>query len=109
MSGDAPTGTDQIVALVQRSDSVIVKSEGTRVLAYCVKSLWKKDTPANASADFDSRRKQGITALCQEKIIRALANLLVEGHKHVILLSESTFALTLITSKPDTGMRVPAL
>ncbi|KIM29117.1 hypothetical protein M408DRAFT_329123 [Serendipita vermifera MAFF 305830] len=110
VSGDAPTGTDQIVALVRRSDSVIVKSEGTRVLAYCVKSMWKKDPPANAPADFDSRRRQAIDALCQEKIIKALANLLVEGHKHVILLSESTLALSLIASKAATATTVyPAL
>jgi hypothetical protein len=80
-----------------------VKSEGTRVLAYCVKSLWRKEVSPGAPADFDSRRKQAITALTQEPVIKALADLLVQGHKHVILLSESTFALTLISSKPDTG------
>ena len=97
-----PSGTDQIVALVQRSDSVIVKSEGTRVLAYCVKSLWRKDVSPGAP-DFDSRRKQAIAALIQEPVIRALADLLVQGHKHIILLSESSFALTLISSKAATG------
>lgn len=108
MSGEAPSGTEQIVALVQRTDSIVLKSEGTRVLAYCVKSLWRKDALPGAPAALDSRRKQAIVALTQVPVISALANLLVQGHRHTILLSESTFALTLISSKSESGRPIPS-
>ncbi|KAG8809907.1 hypothetical protein FRC17_003181 [Serendipita sp. 399] len=109
MSGTPSNGVDQIQALVKRSDSVIVKSEGTRVLAYCVKSLWKKDPPstpqttasgrATPSQDAALQRREAALALSRTPIVRALVDLLVNGQKHTILLNESSFALTLIASK----------
>ncbi|KAG8842501.1 hypothetical protein FRB91_004137 [Serendipita sp. 411] len=110
MSGPSPNGVDQIQALVERSDSVIVKSEGTRVLAYCVKSLWRKDpapvTQSTTTTDIPQQdttvqRREAAYALSRTPIVRALVDLLVTGQKHTILLNESSFALTLIASKPE--------
>jgi hypothetical protein len=97
------SGTDQLLSLVKRSDSIVVKSEGTRVLTYCIKSLWKKDASSTGLPDFESRRQMAMSSLSQPPAAYAIANLLVTGQKHAILLNESTFALTLLASKSSGG------
>lgn len=103
MNSSEPNGVDQILALVKRSDSIIVKSEGTRVVAYCVRSLWRKDAPGIdvgssplRTEDIAQRRQQAANDLSKEPAVRALVDLLVTGQKHAILLNESCFALNLI-------------
>jgi len=97
------SGTDQLISLIKRSDSVVVQSEGTRVLAYCIKSLWKKDASSTELPDFESRRQVAISALSQTPAVQAIVNLLVTGQKHTILLNESIFALTLLANKSSEG------
>lgn len=107
LMGTQPTsGVDQLIALVQRSDSVVVKSEGTRVIGYCVKSLWKKDASSMGTQNFDSRVQEGRVSLSEAPVVRTLAHLLVTGQKHGILLNESTFSLTLIANHDRGGMYV---
>ncbi|PVG02274.1 hypothetical protein CPB86DRAFT_780693 [Serendipita vermifera] len=104
-SGPRPNGAEQILALVSRSDSIIVKSEGTRVLAYCVKSLWKKDGPnVNQTSTDPSKvdpkaKEDAMKQLAEQPTVQAIVNLLVGGQKHAILLNESIFALTLVATK----------
>ena len=110
MSGPEPNGVDQILALAKRSDSIIVKSEGTRVVAYCVKSLWRKEasvtdtlTSPLHTEDVAQRRQQAANALSKEPAVEALVELLVTGQKHAILLNESCFALNLIAGNASGG------
>lgn len=82
---------------------MVVKSEGTRAIAYCVKSLHRKESSATNAPAIESRRQEAIEALSQPPFVQALVNLFVRGQKHAILLNESSFALTLISSRPSGG------
>ncbi|KAK7054936.1 hypothetical protein VNI00_003399 [Paramarasmius palmivorus] len=95
------TGLSQILALVKRSDSVPVKSEGTRVLVNIVKSLWSSDiigaTPAasqtspssdETSDDIERRRQEAKEMVLTLPCASALANLVARSAKYPLLVNE---------------------
>ena len=96
------TGIDQILDLVRRSDSVILKSEGTRVIVNAVKSLWAA-IPADASPQLQQQRKSAVEKLAVQEPTTALARLVGRSKKHPILLNEGSVALTLISTQTIGG------
>ena len=97
-----PSGLDQIVALVGRSDSIVVKSEGTRVIGYVVKSLWR--AVEQCSPEEMEPMRAAMTKVASVPAIQALAEMLARNRKHVILLNESILALTLLSGQSVAGM-----
>jgi hypothetical protein len=91
------TALQQVIALTRRSDSVAVKSEGTRVLVNAIKSLWSSD------ASLGDRRKQAMLAVLAPLYAQALAQLVGRSKKYPILVNEGTVALTLMSTHSQGG------
>ncbi|KZV91061.1 hypothetical protein EXIGLDRAFT_837361 [Exidia glandulosa HHB12029] len=81
-----------ILALVIRSDSVPIKSEGTRVIATVVKSLYT----AEGDASIGHRRRQAIDAVTTFDSASILAQMICRSRKFPVLLNEAIVALTLL-------------
>ncbi|TFK54932.1 hypothetical protein OE88DRAFT_1710689 [Heliocybe sulcata] len=93
------TPAKQILALVRRSDSIAVKSEGSRVFVQVIKSLWSSDAAAGSDTDKQNARK----ALVDPDIAAALAQLIGRSRKYPILINEGVVALTLLSMIPGGG------
>ena len=101
---DSVSGLSQIIALVSRSDSVPIKSEGTRVLVNVVKSLWSSEWNNSAvSEEKKRRREQAIRAVLNPEYIFALAGLIGRSGRYPILVNEGVVALTLICTHGEGG------
>ena len=96
-----PTALSQIVALVQRSDSIAIKSEGTRVIVNAVKSLWSPD--ASSEANVGQRRKEAMQLLVTPAHAAALAQLIGRSRKYPILINEGSVALLLLSTHAHGG------
>ena len=81
----------QILALVNRSDSVAIKSEGTRVIVNVVRTLWSQATP-----DGD-QRKNSMNIITEPSVALALAQLIGRSKKYPMLINEGMVALTLLS------------
>ena len=97
--GDPSTSCiSQILARSRRSDSVSVKSEGTRVLVNVVKSL------CSGTGDVkEPDRQRACRLLVKAECADALAQLLGRSKKHIILLNEATVSLLLLSHQPGAG------
>lgn len=105
---DRPTysvsGLSQIIALVSRSDSVPIQSEGTRVLVNVVKSLWSSEWNNGAVSEEKKRRREAaIRAVLIPEYISALAGLIGRSGRYPILVNEGVVALTLICTHGQGG------
>lgn len=95
--GADSTALQQILALIRRSDSVPVKSEGTRVLVHAIKSVWSSDASAGA------RRQEAMTTLLTPQTAEALAQLIGRSKKYPVLINEGVIALTLLSTHMKGG------
>ncbi|KAH7096110.1 hypothetical protein BKA62DRAFT_720713 [Auriculariales sp. MPI-PUGE-AT-0066] len=87
------SGMELILALAMRSDSVSIKSEGTRVLSTAVRALY---TAEGDVASVGKRRRKAIDAVTTFDGACALASLIVRSRKYAVLLNEGVVALTLM-------------
>jgi hypothetical protein len=111
-----PTGLSQILALVIRSDSVPVKSEGTRVLVNVIKSLWSIDSavsPVSAAPspivnggvanetvlEKERKRQASMRTVLTSECAFALANLVGRSGKYPLLVNEGVVALSLLSTQ----------
>ncbi|KAI0273370.1 hypothetical protein BC834DRAFT_853485 [Gloeopeniophorella convolvens] len=85
------TGLQQILALVKRSDTTAVKSEGTRVFVNVIRTLWHEDTLD------DTRRKAAMDAISSQPVALSLAQLIGRSKKYPVLINEGIVALTLLS------------
>ena len=88
---------EQIMGLVQRAETITIKSEGTRVLANVIKTL---------SADLssaDRRRKTARKAVATPENANALAALIGRSKKYPMLINEAIVALSLLTAQERGG------
>lgn len=92
----------QILALVRRSDSIAVKSEGTRVLVNVIKSLWSSEATADDSARAQ-RRRECMAAVAKADCATALARLVGRSKKYPILINEGVVALSLLSTHTNGG------
>ena len=88
---------DQILALVKRSDSIVVKSEGTRVLVNAIKSL------CSTSSEQDAKQKAAIRTISNPDSATRLAQMLGRSKKFPVLVNEAVMALLLIAFQRDGG------
>lgn len=108
-----PTGLSQILALVKRSDSVPVKSEGTRVVVNVIKSLWANgpvnvDTadPALSNGKLNKedveerqqRKQAAMQTVLTPECAFALASLVARSGKYPLLVNEGVVALSLLST-----------
>ncbi|KAK0210706.1 hypothetical protein DFS33DRAFT_1250370 [Desarmillaria ectypa] len=101
-----PTGLSQIVSLLKRSDTVAVKSEGTRVLVNVIKSLWAGDAPGLHSPIEDDtaqqkqrKRQAAIQCVLTQECVSALASLVAHSAKYPLLVNEGVVALSLLSTQ----------
>lgn len=102
------SGLSQLLALIKRSDTVAIKSEGTRVIVNLIKSLWSSD-PAIEQRDTEEnqtrqqKRERAIQALVTTPCVDALAALVGRSAKYPILINEAIVALSLLSTHRDGG------
>ncbi|KAF8077991.1 hypothetical protein FPV67DRAFT_1463744 [Lyophyllum atratum] len=118
-SPTSPTGLAQVLALVKRSDSVSIKSEGSRVLVNVVKSLWSSNLPASPVADsqppmigtlnkedlLEKQRKRNaaIRTVLTPECTSMLASLVGRSGKYPLLINEGVVALSLLSTSKEGG------
>ncbi|KAI8998730.1 hypothetical protein BD414DRAFT_475906 [Trametes punicea] len=95
----------QILELVHRSDSIAVKSEGTRVLVNAVKSLWSTD-PKTVDEERARKRDAATKAVVTESCVSALARLIGRSKRYPTLINEGVVALSLVSTHPNGGTLV---
>lgn len=94
----SPTGIDQILALVKRSDTVAVKSEGTRVIVNVIKSLCTQTLTDEVTLE---QRRKAMELVTASTSATALAELVGRSRKYPVLISEGIIALTLLSLQPS--------
>ncbi|KAF9464652.1 hypothetical protein BDZ94DRAFT_1255595 [Collybia nuda] len=120
-SPSSTTGLTQILALIKRSDSVSIKSEGTRVLVNVVKSLWSSDfanaqltetlkSPNSAKIsnketlqEKQRKRAAAIRETLFPDYVEALSGLVGRSGKYPLLVNEGVVALSLISTQKEGG------
>ncbi|KAJ6502596.1 hypothetical protein C8R45DRAFT_977130 [Mycena sanguinolenta] len=110
-----PTGISLIMALVKRTKSTPVRSEGTRVLVNVIKSLWSNDPNASPSdatmtaalqginsadvlAENQRKRHESMQVILTAECALALAHLVGRSAKYPLLVNEGVVALSLIST-----------
>jgi hypothetical protein len=111
-AGEEP-GLNQILSLGLRSDSVRVKSEGTRVLVNVIKALCAGESPTPATAGVNNgqaipQERQRIRAEAMHAVLKphcaeALARLIGRSGKYPILINEGTVAFSLLSMQRQGG------
>lgn len=110
-----------MLALVKRSDSIPIKSEGTRVLVNVIKSLWSNvsiagspisggPSPiANGTVDTDPilglhrKRSSAMRVVLSPECASALANLVGRSGKYPLLVNEGVVAMSLLSTQRAGG------
>ncbi|KAI0341721.1 hypothetical protein BDW22DRAFT_1358564 [Trametopsis cervina] len=92
------TSLTQILALVRRSETVAIKSEGTRVFVNAIKSIWSTDAAKVPDTGFQAQRKQAMAQLATPSIAAVLAQLIGRSRKYAILISEGVISLYLLSA-----------
>jgi hypothetical protein len=108
----SPTGLSLIMALVKRTKSTPVRSEGTRVLVNVIKSLWSNDPSASpamtatlqgingpdALHENQRKRHESMQAVLTPECAFALASLVGRSAKYPLLVNEGVVALSLMST-----------
>ncbi|KAF8902129.1 hypothetical protein CPB84DRAFT_1729336 [Gymnopilus junonius] len=96
--GTHPSGLSQLLALIKRSESVSIKSEGSRVLVNIVKSLWVSDRASDGSEERQHKREQTISLVLTADFVTTLATLIGRSNKYPVLVNEGIVALSLLST-----------
>jgi len=96
--GNDSTGFSQILALIERSDSIPIKSEGSRVVVNVVKSLWLVERDKELSDDMQKKRDKAMSYLLTPECAGILAALIARSNRYPILVNEGIIALTLLST-----------
>ncbi|KAI0798080.1 hypothetical protein C8Q75DRAFT_796346 [Abortiporus biennis] len=99
------TALQRILALVKRSDSIAIKSEGTRVLVNAVKSLWASDA-SSPDESFMRKRQDAMKTVVTPTCAAALAQLIGRSRKYPLLINEGVIALSLLSTHAAGGTLV---
>ncbi|KAG1890945.1 hypothetical protein F4604DRAFT_1703479 [Suillus subluteus] len=111
-SQDPPsTGLSQLLALVKRSDTVAIKSEGTRIVVNLIRSLWTNERRDELLSEEELQARQQkrvkvMDALFTPACADTLAALIGRSAKHPILINEGVVASSLLNIHRDGGILV---
>lgn len=95
---NTPTGLSQILALIKRSDSISIKSEGSRVLVNLVKSLWFSERILGPSDERQKKKDQCISILLTPECATTLTALIARSNRYPILVNEGIVAISLLST-----------
>jgi hypothetical protein len=111
------TGLSQILGLVKRTDSLPIRSEGSRVLVNVIKSLFLNNilapSPSSEAVEDSSnsvkdgvqeqqkKRNQAIRTILTPESAWTLASLVGRGMKYPILINEGVIALSLMSMQKE--------
>lgn len=104
------TALQKIMALVSRSDSVPIKSEGTRVLVNVIRTVLMRRTVSVKSDDPEFHLRQGkekqraVEAILTTANVNALALFLARSGKFPILINEGIVGFNLLVTQKAGGM-----
>lgn len=98
------TGFSQILALVKRTDSIPIKSEGSRVVVNVVKSLWQVERETKESEERQQRRDAAVALVLTRECANILTGLIGRSNKYPILVNEGIVAITLLSTHKLGGM-----
>lgn len=101
--GEESTGFSQILALIKRSDSIPIKSEGSRVVVNVVKSLWLLERDKDPSVDSQKKRDKATSYLLTPECAGILAALIARSNRYPILVNEGLVAATLLSTHKRGG------
>ncbi|KAF7294977.1 GTP binding [Mycena indigotica] len=111
--GDEPTGLSLIMALVKRTRSTAIRSEGTRVLVNAIKSLWSTEpatspvaqglNTAEAVTERQEKRNAAMQKVLTHDCAFALASLVGRSAKYPLLVNEGVVALSLMSTIKSGG------
>ncbi|KAF6765164.1 hypothetical protein DFP72DRAFT_870286 [Ephemerocybe angulata] len=99
---DYKTALQKIMALVSRSDSVPIKSEGTRVLVNVIRTVLLRrnaSLPSSARIPADKDKQQAIDTVMTPDNLNALSAFLARSGKFPILINEGVVAFNLICTQ----------
>jgi len=102
-SGDRPTALSQILALIKRSDSIPIKSEGTRVLVNVIKSLWYNERGVESPDERQKKKDACMTAVLTKECASILTSFIWRSGKYPVLVNEGIVAMTLLCTHPAGG------
>ncbi|KAG6897469.1 hypothetical protein C0992_001244 [Termitomyces sp. T32_za158] len=117
-SPELPTGLNQILSLVKRSDSVPIKSEGSRVLVNIVRALrgskpfaTTSDAAASGSVDRNAQEKQkkhnaALRMVITPESALVLTRLVGASGKYPLLVNEGLVALTMFSMSKEGALLV---
>lgn len=103
-----PSGLSQILALIKRSDSVSIRSEGSRVLVNVVKSLWFTERPTGPVDEKQKKREQCVASVLTPECANTLTALVGRSNKYPILVNEGIVAISLLCTHKLGGMMRPS-
>jgi len=93
-----PSGLSQILALINRSDSISIKSEGSRVIVNVVKSLWFSERTLDPSDERQKKKDQCISILLTPQCAKTLTALIARSNRYPILVNEGIVAISLLST-----------
>ncbi|KAF8797982.1 hypothetical protein BYT27DRAFT_7228589 [Phlegmacium glaucopus] len=105
-NSNRPTGLSQILALIKRSDSVSIKSEGTRVLVNVIKSLWFNERGVESSDERQKKKDACMTTVLTMECATMLTNLIRSSGKYPVLVNEGIVAMSLLCTHQAGGALV---
>jgi hypothetical protein len=102
------TGLSQLLSLVKRSDTVAIKSEGTRIIVNLIRSLWTNEHKDEQGSKEElqarqQKRTKAMDTLLTPPCAEALAALIGRSTKHVVLVNEGVVASSLLSMHRDGG------
>ncbi|OJA21616.1 hypothetical protein AZE42_01687 [Rhizopogon vesiculosus] len=105
------TGLSQLLSLIKRSDTVAIKSEGTRIIVNLIRSLWTNDRKDEQSSEEElqarqQKRAKAMDALLNPACAEALSALIGRSTKHIVLINEGVVASSLLSLHRDGGALV---
>lgn len=98
------SGLSQILALIKRSDSLSIKSEGSRVLVNVVKTLWFTDRANVGTEERQKKREKSIAAVLTTEVVTTLTALIGRSNKYPILVNEGLVAISLLCTHKQGGV-----
>ncbi|CAD6952569.1 unnamed protein product [Tilletia caries] len=100
---------EKLLALVEETEDVPVRMEGTRVLVYIIKALWASPHPTSSPSSTQIPRARTAlsspTSNTAHRVRTALARMLRSAGKYPVLVNEGVVALTLLASEGEGSAR----
>ncbi|KDQ07955.1 hypothetical protein BOTBODRAFT_38392 [Botryobasidium botryosum FD-172 SS1] len=97
--GSEMSGMDQLFGIIDRSETLALRSEATRVLANIVRSLCSANNSTGEAAKED--REEGLAKITHDQAASALAEMVARSRKYPVLLNEGVVALTLLGARSE--------